>query len=176
MAQEIERTVKTRLGSLAVDMNRVIRFPRGIIGFEDCKEFTLLQLKEDSPFLILQSMTRPDLGLMVADPYTFLPDYNVKIGSAEQKILKLDNIRQIAILVTVTIPPGRPEETSLNLMGPIIVNSRSRVGLQVPQVDTKYPNRFLVSDRENEAAEALNEIQDAGSGKLAGSEVGAAAK
>jgi len=144
-------------------MNRVIRFPRGLIGFEDCKEFTLLQLKEDSPFLILQSMTRPDLGLMVADPYTFLPDYNVKVGSAEQKILKLEDIRQIAVLVTVTIPPGKPEETALNLMGPIIVNSTSRVGLQVPQVDTKYPARFLVSDRQKETAEDLNDIQDTGS-------------
>lgn len=162
--------MKTRLGSLAVDLNRVIRFPRGIIGFEDCKEFTLLQLKDDSPFLILQSMTRPDLGLMVADPYTFVPDYNVKIGSAEQKILKLDNIRQIAVLVTVTIPPGKPEDTALNLMGPIIVNSASRVGLQVPQVDTKYPARLMVSEMKQKAAEALNEIQDAGSSKQAGSQ------
>lgn len=168
--REVERTVKTRLGNLAVDLNRVIRFPRGIIGFEDCKEFTLLQLKDDSPFLILQSMSRPDLGLMVADPYTFVPDYNVKIGSAEQKILKLDNIRQIAVLVTVTIPPGRPEDTALNLMGPIIVNSASRVGLQVPQVDTKYPARLQVSEMKQKAAEALNEIQDADSSKQAGSQ------
>jgi len=160
--REVERTVKTRLGNLAVDLNRVIRFPRGLIGFEDCKDFTLLQLKEDSPFLILQSMTRPDLGLMVADPYTFLPDYNVKIGSAEQKILKIENIRQIAVLVTVTIPPGRPEDTSLNLMGPIIVNSVSRVGLQVPQVDTKYPPRLLVGGgHKQEAAGDLNAVQDA---------------
>jgi len=151
------QTVQTRLGNLAVDMDRVIRFPRGIIGFEDCKEFTLLQLRQDSPFLILQSLTRPELGLMVADPFCFITDYNVKLGTAEQKILKLDNIRQLAVLVTVSIPKGRPEETALNLMGPILVNHEARIGLQVPQVDSKHPSRFQVGAmaRQQETAEPL---------------------
>jgi len=141
-------------------MDRVIRFPRGLIGFEDCKEFTLLQLRQDSPFLILQSLDRPELGLMVADPFCFIADYNVKLGTAEQKILKLDNIRQLAVLVTVSIPKGRPEDTALNLMGPILVNHEARIGLQVPQVDSKLPSRFLVgaqarAGEEQEAAEPL---------------------
>ncbi len=149
--RQVEQKVQTRLGSLAVDMARVIRFPRGLIGFEDCKEFTLLQLKDNSPFLILQSLIRPELGLMVADPFCFLTDYNVKIGSAEQKILRLDNIRQLAVLVTVTIPKGRPEDTALNLMGPILVNHQARIGLQVPQVDTKYPSQFFVGQHAEKA-------------------------
>lgn len=165
--REVERTVQTRLGSLDVDMNRVIHFPRGIIGFEDCKEFTLLQLKDDSPFLILQSMERPDLGLMVADPYAFVEDYKVKIGSAEQKILQLDKIGEIAVLVTVTIPPGKPEETALNLMGPVVVNSRLRVGLQVPQVDTQYPARYEVGRKAQKTVESLQEEQDSGGKKMA---------
>ena len=165
--REVERTVQTRLGRLAVDLNRVIRFPRGIIGFEDCKEFTLLQLKADSPFLILQSMEKPDLGLMVADPYSFVEDYKVKIGSAEQKILQVQNVGEIAVLVTVTIPPGKPEETSLNLMGPIIVNSRLRVGLQVPQVDTQYPARFEVGCKAQDAADPLPDGRDSDDAKVA---------
>ena len=157
--RQIEEKVQTRLGSLAVDMARVIRFPRGLIGFEDCKRFTLLQLRDNSPFLILQSLSRPELGLMVADPFSFLTDYNVKIGSAEQKILKLDNIRQLAVLVTVTIPKGRPEVTALNLMGPILVNHEARIGLQVPQVDTKYPSRFYVGQEAQKATEPLDEVR-----------------
>ncbi|WP_028586877.1 flagellar assembly protein FliW [Desulfocurvus vexinensis] len=155
--REVTQTVQTRLGNLAVDMARTIRFPRGLIGFEDCKEFTLLQLRQDSPFLILQSLTRPELGLMVADPFCFITDYNVKLGTAEQKILRLDNIRQLAVLVTVSIPKGRPEETALNLMGPILVNHEARIGLQVPQVDSKHPSRFLVGSmvRQQETAEPL---------------------
>ncbi len=139
-----ERLVNTRLGKLPVDSGRVIWFPRGLIGFEDCREFTLLQLRVDSPFLVLQSTTHPELGLLVADPFAFMDDYNVKLGTAEQKILRLENIRQVAVLVTASVPHGAPEKTTLNLTGPILVNYEARIGLQVPQVDTKYPSHFFI--------------------------------
>lgn len=144
--RQVERTIQTRLGRISVDQGRVIRFPRGLIGFEDRKEFTLLQIKADSPFLMLQCVTNPELGLMVADPFAFLKDYEVKVGNAEQRILRLENIRQVAVLVTVSIPKGRPEETCLNLTGPILVNYAARIGLQIPQVDSKYPSRFYIKD------------------------------
>ena len=144
--RQVERSVQTRLGKIAVDEARVIRFPRGLIGFEDRKEFTLLQIKPDSPFLMLQCVSHPELGLMVADPFAFLKDYEVKVGNAEQRILRLENIRQVAVLVTVTIPKGRPQETCLNLTGPILVNYTARIGLQIPQVDSKYPSRYFIKE------------------------------
>jgi len=145
--------IQTRLGKLPVDMRRVIYFPRGLIGFEDTKEFALLQLKEGSPFLLLQSLTMSELGLLVADPFAFLPDYEVKIGNAEQKILRLENIRQVAVLVTASIPQGRPEQAALNLTGPILLNYASRIGLQIPQVDSKYPARIYINETLRQNAE-----------------------
>lgn len=144
--RQVERTIQTRLGKIAVDPGRTIYFPRGIIGFEDRKEFTLLQIRPDSPFLMLQCVSHPELGLMVADPFAFLKDYEVKVGNAEQRILRLENIRQVAVLVTVSIPKGRPQETALNLTGPILVNYEARIGLQIPQVDSKYSSRFYIKD------------------------------
>ena len=38
-----------------------------------------------------------------------------------------------AVLVTVSIPAGAPEQAALNLTGPIVINYEARVGLQVPQ-------------------------------------------
>ncbi|HWR02926.1 MAG TPA: flagellar assembly protein FliW, partial [Humidesulfovibrio sp.] len=85
-------------------------------------------------------------GLLVADPFPFLPEYNVKLEQAEKKILRVESIRQIAVLVTVTIPKNRPQETTLNLSGPIILNTKARLGLQAPQVDSKYPTHFRLVD------------------------------
>ena len=53
-------------------------------------------------------MTRPEVGLLVADPYSFLSSYPVMLGEAEQKLLKLEKSEDSAILVTVSIPAGRP--------------------------------------------------------------------
>lgn len=146
MAKKQERLIQSRMGALTISPDRVILFPRGLIGFEQEREFTLVQLREGSPFLILQSMNDPRLGLMVADPYAFIHDYDVVVGEAERKILQIENIRQVLVLVTVTIPPGKPQNTTLNLTGPVVVNMQVRIGLQVPQVDAKYPIHYRPGD------------------------------
>ncbi len=146
MARKHEVDIQTRLGVRRIDKNKVIYFPRGLAGFEGLHEFILLQIRPDAPLLILQSMDNPQVGLLVADPYSFIQDFKIKVGDAEQKLLRLKNIRQLAVLVTVTIPVGKPEETALNLVGPIIVNHAARIGLQVPQSENSGPTQVLISD------------------------------
>lgn len=145
MAEVKELVIQTRLGQRSVSADRIIHFPRGLIGFERLQRFTLLQIKEDSPFLLLQSVDDPQCGLLVADPYSFMDRYEVKVGDSEQKILKLESRENVAVLVTVTIPPGRPENTTLNLSGPIIINTQTRIGLQIPQTDPDIPSHFSLS-------------------------------
>ena len=150
MAKKQERVIQSRIGKLTIAPERVLHFPRGLIGFENEREFTLVQIREDSPFLVLQSMNDPRLGLMVADPYNFIQDYDVVVGEAERKLLRIENIRQVLVLVTVTIPPGSPENTTLNLTGPVVINLEARVGLQVPQTDAKYPSHYKPGDAQPE--------------------------
>jgi flagellar assembly factor FliW len=142
--------IGTRMGDLPIEPERVIRFPRGLIGFEGRKEFVLLQIREDSPFLLLQSTEEAGVGLLLADPFTFMEKYVIKIGSAEEKVLETKEIRDLAVLVTVSIPEGRPELTTLNLSGPIVINSRRRVGIQVPQTDPDAPTHFRISQHAGE--------------------------
>lgn len=133
MASEKEIEIDTRLGRRKIDPEKIIHFPRGLAGFEAEHDFTLLPLRPDAPLLILQSMSRPEVGLLVADPYSFLSSYPVVLGEAEQKLLKLEKSEDSAILVTVSIPAGKPEDAVLNLTGPIVINYQERLGLQVPQ-------------------------------------------
>ncbi len=133
MACEKEIEIDTRLGRRKIDPDKIVNFPRGLAGFETEHEFTLLQLRPDAPLLILQSVTKPDVGLLVADPYSFLPSYPVMVGEAEQQLLKINETGDAAILVTVTIPAGEPENAMLNLTGPIVINHQAKIGLQIPQ-------------------------------------------
>ncbi|MBI9080986.1 MAG: flagellar assembly protein FliW [Pseudodesulfovibrio sp.] len=143
MAKERKKKIITRLGEREISSDGIIYFPRGLVGLEDKREFALLSVKEDdSPFLLLQCVTDPGLGLLVADPYAFLEDYDVKLESSDKKALKLETARHLAVLVTVTIPQNKPEETTLNLQGPIVINTKLRIGLQVPQTEAGYPTHF----------------------------------
>ncbi len=132
----------TRLGEREISPDGIVYFPRGLIGLEDKREFALLSVKEDSPFLLLQCVTDPGLGLLVADPYSFIDDYDVKLEKLDRKTLQIKNVKQLAILVTVTIPQNKPENTTLNLQGPIVINHEARIGLQVPQTEAGYPTHF----------------------------------
>lgn len=141
------RIIESRLGRREIRVDKIIRFPRGIIGFEDIHEFVLLQIQENAPLHVLQSLEKTRLGLLVADPFVFIPDYTLHIGDAEQKLLQADNADELAVLVTATIPPGKPEETALNLLGPILINHRAHLGLQVPQIDMDGPSRVVVRNK-----------------------------
>ncbi|WP_247648507.1 flagellar assembly protein FliW [Pseudodesulfovibrio sp. zrk46] len=137
----------TRLGERDISPDGIVYFPRGLIGLEDKREFVLLSVTEGSPFLLLQCVTDPGLGLLVADPYAFMDEYDVKLEKMDRKTLKIENIKQLAILVTVTIPQNKPENTTLNLQGPIVINHKSRIGVQVPQTEAGYPTHFNPIDR-----------------------------
>ena len=156
---EERRVIATRLGEREISLDRVIHFPRGLIGMENKRDFTVLQVREGAPLLILQSMNDPGLGLLVADPFAFLPDYQLRINDAEQRLLQASAIEDLAILVTATIPPGKPEETALHLMGPILINHRVRLGLQVPQMEGSYPPKVYVHLAQATAQEKITTHQ-----------------
>lgn len=138
------KLIESRLGPREVRLDRLIHFPRGLIGFEDQHEFTLLEIRSGAPLLVLQSVQSPTLGLLVADPFAFAPDYNLAISDAEQQILRARSADELAVLVTASIPPGEPEKTALNMLGPIIINHRCRIGLQSPQPEGSRPAQFMV--------------------------------
>lgn len=135
MARNKEIEIDTRLGLRSIDADKVVHFPRGLAGFEDERDFILLQIRPEAPLLILQSTSNPMVGLLVADPYSFMDKtaYEPSVGEAEKQLLQIADLGETAVLVTVSIPAGQPEAAVLNLAGPIVINSEARVGLQVPQ-------------------------------------------
>lgn len=116
------------------------------MGFEESRQFTLIQIREESPFLLLQDIETPELGLIVTDPFAFLPKYSVKVGDSEAATLQASDIKHLSVLVTVSIPPGEPDNTCLNLSGPILINSVAKRGVQVPQVDSRVTSQVLLKD------------------------------
>jgi flagellar assembly factor FliW len=147
MVKKAGKVIHSRVGPLTVEEDRLIFFPKGLMGFEHQREFALVRVREDSAFFLLQSSSDPSLGLMVADPYVYVPDYRIRIGTAEQELLRLKNIREAVVLVTVTIPTGRPEDAVINLVGPLVINVRERRGMQVPQNQLRHPPRVWLNPK-----------------------------
>ncbi len=134
--------IETRLGLQKISEENIINFPKGLIGYEDQKSFTILPLGENSPYFLLQSTQKPDLGLIITDPYLFIDDYSVKISEFEQGLIQVEKPEEILVYSAVAIPHGKPEEATLNLSGPIFINYEKKMALQIPQ-DIKLSKVYI---------------------------------
>lgn len=128
----------SRFGSLEVDEGRLIRFPKGILGFPDQQEYALIQTAENSVFYWLQSVERPELAFVVCDPRLFIPDYVVPV--------KLEELSQIGLTdpsaaQVFTIVNKVDHMLTGNLQGPLVVNVETRQAKQLVLSDRRYSTR-----------------------------------
>ena len=118
----------SRFGRIEIDAGDVIRFPSGLPGLEDCREWALLADSSNEALGWLQCISRPQVALAVVSPRRFVPDYQVRIPRSELTPLALSDIRQ-AQVVSVVGTTGT--SLTLNLKAPIVINVEARTGRQV---------------------------------------------
>jgi flagellar assembly factor FliW len=122
------QVITTRFGRIEVAAGDVIRFPSGLPGLEDCREWALLADAANDAVGWLQSTTRGEVALAVVSPRRFVPDYRVRIPRSELQPLDLADVRDAQVVVVV----GRTDTTlTLNLKAPIVINVETRTGRQV---------------------------------------------
>ena len=118
-----------------------LTFPLGLPGFADLRRFALVHWgPEDSPYARLVSLDTPDVAFLVAPPEAFFDDYDVPLGDEDAELLKLDEASQALVLVLITVGE-RVEEATANLLGPLVLNTRERLGMQVVLNDRERSTR-----------------------------------
>lgn len=127
-------------GEISFEEKQSIRFPEGLLGFEDKREYLLLNnndTEEPVPFMWLQSTEDPELALVVSIPFFLKPDYEVDIPDEVCKSLGVTDPSQMGIYSVCKIQDD-VEEMTVNLQSPILINASTRVGRQVVLYDSKY--------------------------------------
>jgi len=150
------KVLTSRFGELAIDPQAVIEVPRGLIGFPDQKRFVIIQHKPQSPFYWFQSIDTPDLAFVIIDPLVFKPDYQAPLSRFVLEELKADRPEEVAIYVIITIPPGHPQKMTANLLGPLVINSQTRLARQLVLDENRYSHQFPVvppEDREEQSGQ-----------------------
>lgn len=125
------RTIATsRFGELPIDENKIITFTTPFLGFPTDRFFVLLPHNPKSPFFWLQSVDTPTLAFVVIQPNMITTDYAPNIGAAIYQELQSSS-EKLDIMVVLTIPPGKPQEMTANLLGPVVINPEKRLAKQV---------------------------------------------
>jgi len=134
----------TRFGTIDYISEDVVHFAEGLIGFSALQHFVLLATKEGSPFRWLQSVDQPAVAFLVSDPNVYVESYHPVIADDLALQLELDEATPTILYTTVTIPPGNPQDMTLNLAAPIVINARSRQAKQLVLDDHAYTIRHRV--------------------------------
>ena len=128
----------TRFGNLEIADDRVINFPKGLLGFAEHKRYCLLEPAEDACFFWLQSLEDPSLAFVVTDPSFFVTDYSVPIRDDQMVELKLPRLEDAQVFVIVN---KIDQSLTGNLQGPLVINTVSRTGEQFVLAEKRWTTR-----------------------------------
>ncbi len=131
----------SRFGIVDIADDRVITFPKGLLGFSEHKRYCLLEPAEDSAFFWLQSIDDPTLAFVVTDPSFFVPDYSVPIRAEQMGELALGKLEDAQVFVIV----NKVDQTLTgNLQGPLVINTLTRSGEQFVLAEKRWNTRHAL--------------------------------
>jgi len=134
----------TRFGAIDFTEEDVVLFPEGLVGFSKLQHHVVVCPKPGSPFRWLQSLEEPGLAFLVTDPTVYVPDYDPRVDEGFIKALELDKETPRLLFTTVTIPHGHPEDMTINLAAPIVINALTRRAKQIVLEDQAYTIKHRV--------------------------------
>jgi|SaaInlStandDraft_3_1057020.scaffolds.fasta_scaffold21467_2 flagellar assembly factor FliW len=110
--------------------SKVVNFFEGLPAFEEVKEFVILSNEEEAPFLWLQSVKNPNLAFITIDPFLIMPEYRPDIADEDVEALQIESEEDVLMLSIVTISNDPDEGVTANLVGPVVINWKKRLGKQ----------------------------------------------
>jgi flagellar assembly factor FliW len=129
------------VGEIQVEEGSILYLPDGLLGFEDLKRYILAEVEEFLPFLWLISVDEPEIGFAISDPQLFFaPRYELTLGDADKDVLDLQTGDTISVFVIVSITEAGRRITA-NLKGPVVLNTRNRLGKQLVVYSPSYSIR-----------------------------------
>lgn len=135
-------------GEITIADDRIIRFPKGIVGFPELTDFTLIHDSEDggnATIRWIQSLQEPAFAMPVMDPLSIVPDYAPEIADEVLASLGDGKPEDFLVLVTVTVPSDIKQMT-INLKAPIVINSDNLKACQAIVENDSYLVKFPIYD------------------------------
>jgi flagellar assembly factor FliW len=131
-------------GELEIDPQEVYEFSQGIPGFEEYHHYVIIQPEVEQQFCYIQSIEESGLALLVCNPFVYFKDYDFQISEMNLNELKIKSEGDVTVWSVVTIN-WQKNEASMNLLAPIVVNIRERLGKQIILHDSEYRTKHKLT-------------------------------
>ena len=144
-----------KFGEVTVEAASIVHFPEGVPGFERLKRYGLVQVDDEAPFLRLLSLDEPAVAFVILNPMLIWPDYKPRLAQEELQGLELANDEDLELYCIVTLNSDAKHVT-VNLKGPIAINTVSMTARQIILMDDKHSTKHALLDvpKQKEGAQA----------------------
>lgn len=130
-----ERIESERFGTFEVPQERLLELPEGLAGFGSHRRFARVECRPGSPFEWLIALEDPELGFSVADPARVVAGYEPPREEAAAALgASLEDVEFLALVVV----PSEVRRMTIDLVAPIAIDRRRRVGRQLVVVDPRW--------------------------------------
>lgn len=131
MPNSVTHIDSPRFGTLEISPERIIEFPAGLPGFDEMKRFSLFHPEgEDPKYFILQCVDHPEVAFNIADPARFGFTYEISLSDDEIALIGLDDPADATVVVLLVKEEVVGQPLRANLQAPLILNLKTRKGLQ----------------------------------------------
>ncbi len=122
------KVVAAKFGAIEIEQDDLLFFPEGLMGFENCLHWAILNDAFSDHVAWLQSVEEPETALAVISPRRFVPEYKIHVSRMELLPLRLENPNRAEALAVL----GKSERgLHVNLKAPLLINPDRRLGRQV---------------------------------------------
>jgi flagellar assembly factor FliW len=111
-------------------------------GFPAHREFALVRINDDGLLYALTSVENPELRFLVAPPEPFFPEYAPEIDESVLAALNTRDPDRVLLLVVIT---AGQDETTANLLAPIVVDRDTQRAMQVVLTGSGFPARAIMN-------------------------------
>ncbi len=139
----------TRLfGEVDIPEEKIVTFENGVLGFEDCKKFTIIydaDKGESTAISWLQCMDNPDVAFPVISPFFVMDDYDPIVESEMIESLGEVNEENLIMFALMNIKSDIKQLTA-NMKAPVIINAETLKGAQVIVENDDYEIKYNIYD------------------------------
>jgi flagellar assembly factor FliW len=132
-------------GTLPYECSDCYQFPLGIPGFDDEKQFVLLNIPGKEPLVFLQSVATQTLCFLALPILVVDPVYELCVSIQDLRILDLEPTRQPRLgseaLVLALLAIEKGQDATANLLAPVVINVAKRRAVQAIRCDSVYSHR-----------------------------------
>jgi len=133
-------TIKTSQGEKQVHRSDIVQFPDGLFGFSRYTDYVIFDIIGCPPFKTMLSVVEGGPDFVVVEPLSVFSDYRPVENCESLAGLGIDTRSEIVVLSIVTLTDD-PRETTVNLRGPIILNTANNHARQIALADDAYSTR-----------------------------------